>query len=293
MSTKQAKGKGSRKKSSKKKKTPPPPHPPPGKGRQQSHHSESASSPGAGSAFGNIFKSALLGASTSAAAKFSSSLGDANDKSTSGTNPGNFDLFLFASSWSPRFCCDSPKQCTAESMQGIDDLATHGLWPAFLTANEKGRTYPAFCPTQTNYSGKGRAQHEWDKHGTCTSMNPSTYFDEEVRLQESDYLAGVRDLLNENAGESVRVDDLLAEFGGPTRAALMANQKCQLQEITTCWSKKINGQVGEPMDCPSHVLGSSRNSALLNGCRRVALDLSNQCQAISKQLLHSLKSDSD
>jgi hypothetical protein len=27
------------------------------------------------------------------------------------------------------------------------------------------------------------------------------------------------------------------------------------QEITTCWKKLANSFVGEPIDCPSHVLG--------------------------------------
>ncbi len=84
----------------------------------------------------------IMGAATSAAARLTSGLGDPNDKTSSGTAPGQeakvektkeekrrfslcerhicfvgeFDLYLFAMSWAPRFCCDSPKQCKAESM---------------------------------------------------------------------------------------------------------------------------------------------------------------------------------
>ena len=271
-----------------------------------------------------ILSSMVRGFASSAAAKFTSGLGSDNpdDKAQVGsTAPGNFDIYLFAQSWSPRFCCDNAKQCKREGLVGIDDLSPHGIWPAYAGPDKNNRTYPAYCKSVSDKGG--RKEHEWweytvvhcnvkcnitcsnyrSKHGTCTVLTKDDYFKEEDDLGESETISNLRDLLNNYAGDAVDIADIHSEVGGNNLITLMANKHCQLQEITTCWEKLPSGKIGRQLECPSHLLGSNRNSAILNGCRRLALDISStststsdstsashtSCASISKEYLQILK----
>jgi len=178
-------------------------------------------------------------------------------------------------------------------MDGMDDLAVHGLWPAYSTAKASGKTYPQFCAKTHEKLNSGRERHEWQKHGSCTPLKVGDYFDFERVLEENEAISRVRDLLNDSAGESANITDVYDEIGGNKKVAIMTNKFCQLQEITTCWEKLSDGRVGELIECPNHVLGSSRNSAVLQGCRQIALDQSeSKCAFISKELLNAMKFDS-
>lgn len=245
---------------------------------------------------GNLFESMIKGAAATTAAKFTSGLGFSTneDKTPSGTI-GEFDLYLFAQTWAPRFCCTNTDKCKAQDKDGVDDLTVHGLWPAY-DGERNGRTYPAFCDLGKNrkFSTTDKlASHEFLKHGTCTNMSFEAYMDEGVKLEDDDGMASMRDFLNGKAGEIVNVTDIFQEAGGNKRVAIQATPHCQLQELTTCWAKLADGTAGERIDCPPHVLGSGRNSAILNRCTKVSLEASNDdmsCSFISKELLKMMKS---
>ena len=253
----------------------------------------------------DAFLSFVKGAAAGAAAEFTSGLGrDDGDASRHG-EAGRFDAYLLALSWSPRFCCTNLKQCKAERMAGLDDVSTHGLWPAYLRPEPRsGRTYPANCaavaspPPSDGFDAaaaaalRGRAQHEWRKHGTCAKLATALYFAEEARVAASDELGACRECLRDAVADgagAVSVADVLDSLGGPKRAALMADKHCRLGEITTCWAKKADGTVGAQIDCPDHLLGSARNSAVLSGCQRVHLDAAGSCTFITKEMLRALK----
>ncbi|MBW8619455.1 MAG: ribonuclease, partial [Hyphomicrobiales bacterium] len=60
-----------------------------------------------------------------------------------GAEPGQFDFYVLALSWSPAYCANggdkrSPEQCQLGAQKGF---VVHGLWPQY----EKG--YPISCPT--------------------------------------------------------------------------------------------------------------------------------------------------
>jgi ribonuclease I len=249
----------------------------------------------------DIFLKMIKGASTSAAAKFTSELGKGSNKNDSaGGISGDFDLFLFAQSWAPRFCCTNSKQCKNENMNGLDDLSIHGLWPAYSNSRKNGKTFPSFCDSMNNdlkKSLKGRALHEWSKHGVCTSLNVNQYLKEEEKIAEIDNVNNVRDLLNDYTGENIKITDIINELGGEHKVAIMSSKMCQLQEITTCWEKNSDGSAGKQINCPNHVLSSGRNSAIVHhGCTSLYLDTSEsidggqeKCSFISKELLKILK----
>jgi ribonuclease T2 len=102
--------------------------------------------------------------------------------------PGRFDYYAVALSWSPAFCAthDDPNQCASGRQNGF---VLHGLWPQY----EKG--YPQQCSTErlppqvrdkyaALYPSPRMIVHEWQKHGTCSGLNPSAYFELSARLRD-------------------------------------------------------------------------------------------------------------
>lgn len=105
-------------------------------------------------------------------------------RETRGGQPGEFDFYVLALSWSPGFCA------TEEGAEGRDQcrvgaglgFVTHGLWPQF----ERG--YPVACgadrapsrvaldQAQGLYPSEGLARHQWRRHGACSGRSPADYF---------------------------------------------------------------------------------------------------------------------
>lgn len=116
-----------------------------------------------------------------------SALGAAAQGSRPGDVAGRFDYYLLALSWSPSFCANpdvaarEPTQC---SSQRRFSFIVHGLWP------QKERGWPQDCPTRTANVAPAIVQkqldimpspklveHQWDKHGSCSGLEPGAYFD--------------------------------------------------------------------------------------------------------------------
>lgn len=242
----------------------------------------------------DFLRSASVLLASTVATKATSLLGDDRDTSSGGVT-GVFDLYLFAQSWAPRFCCTNLQKCEAESMTGISELSTHGLWPAYNDADKDGRTYPAFCSKSRSTSIPGvphsRADHEWDKHGTCTGLSRASYFQEEDQILTREEMRKGLEITKENSGNSVPIADVATEFGGVDYIAFRSDKFCRLEEITTCWEKLPGGRVGKQIPCPPHVLASARNNSVMeHNCTKVWLDTPNECKFVTKQLLRELKS---
>lgn len=175
------------------------------------------------------------------------------------------------------------------------ELSVHGLWPAYTTPDRNDRTYPAFCnkakSSDADSENSHRMKHEWSKHGTCTRLSKDVYFSEETRAATAPQLVASKRLLEGAAGSAVDRNDLLDAFGGDEMVALMADKKCRLTEITTCWAKGSgsNDAVGRQVACPPHVLGSGRNSAVLNHCARLFIEQTRSCSTITDEMLRMYK----
>ena len=92
---------------------------------------------------------------------------------------------ILALSWSPQYCRTNGRrdaiQCSGQN--GSFGFILHGLWP-----DGPGQNDPAWCaPAETLPPALIRQnlcrmpsvrlqQHEWAKHGTCASKQPSQYF---------------------------------------------------------------------------------------------------------------------
>lgn len=104
-----------------------------------------------------------------------------------GGTPGDFDFYVLALSWSPSFCQSeagqrSRRQCDLEAR---DEFVVHGLWPQF------SRGYPSHCDVGQRFVPRAAlakaadifpderlARYQWDKHGSCSGLAPSQYFDD-------------------------------------------------------------------------------------------------------------------
>jgi ribonuclease T2 len=99
----------------------------------------------------------------------------------------SFDFYVLALSWSPSYCAASGdkadrQQCGPKAKYAF---IVHGLWPQY----EKG--YPENCPTDQPKSlsealarryedltpSGGLIRHEWQKHGTCSGLAQTAYFE--------------------------------------------------------------------------------------------------------------------
>lgn len=114
-----------------------------------------------------------------------------------------YDIYVLSQSWLPHFCCvQKPDSCPAfidkNKAWAGSHLVLHGLWPSKSTGE-----WPTNCPTKfpkltpeklseeisplaTTISPSlkqqpGFAMHEWKAHGTCSGLDPATYFSESLR----------------------------------------------------------------------------------------------------------------
>jgi ribonuclease T2 len=101
--------------------------------------------------------------------------------------PGDFDFYTLAMSWSPSYCATNrdPNQCG----RGLG-FVLHGLWPQ----HERG--YPSECGVQRLpesirqeyapiFASPRLAAHEWRRHGTCSGLDPATYFKLSAQMKDS------------------------------------------------------------------------------------------------------------
>ncbi len=103
------------------------------------------------------------------------------------SEPGQFDFYVLALSWSPSFCEAAGERGTPPQQQCAArpySFVVHGLWPQY----EKG--FPEFCQVPAPRLDRDIVSsmldlmpaprlifREWDKHGTCSGLSPRAYFD--------------------------------------------------------------------------------------------------------------------
>jgi ribonuclease T2 len=101
--------------------------------------------------------------------------------------PGEFDYYVLALSWSPSYCAgeagrNDHQQCAPGRRFAF---VVHGLWPQYA------RGWPEFCRTRENWipqelidgvmdvmPSKRLIIHQWKKHGSCSGLTQSVYFNE-------------------------------------------------------------------------------------------------------------------
>ncbi len=102
--------------------------------------------------------------------------------------PGKFDFYVLALSWSPSYCEASTEQGRQAPREQCGErpysFVVHGLWPQY----ERG--FPEYCQVPAPRLDRNTVSrmldqmpsprlvfHQWDKHGTCTGLSARAYFE--------------------------------------------------------------------------------------------------------------------
>ena len=170
------------------------------------------------------------------------------------SEPGKFDYYVLALSWSPTYCADrgssrNDQQCNPRGRPYA--FVLHGLWPQY----ERG--WPQDCRSSDRgwvpgpvadrmldiMPSKKLIFHEYRKHGTCSGLGVDRYFalarelyekvkipekfldldDDRMTISPGDL---TRDFLAANPG--LRPDMIAVQCGGPGN---------RLREVRICFAK--------------------------------------------------------
>src|SRR5262245_24189267 len=164
--------------------------------------------------------------------------------------PGRFDFYVLALSWSPSFCEAASERGTPPQQQcgaRPHSFVVHGLWPQY----EKG--FPEYCQRDAPFvkdavissmldlmPARALVIHEWKTHGTCSGLGPGAYF-ETVRKARAvvkipqEYL-DVRNLLTVTHGE-VEQAFIKANPGLTGKAMAVTCDTRRLREVRICLGK--------------------------------------------------------
>ncbi|SFK48334.1 ribonuclease T2 family protein [Methylorubrum salsuginis] len=171
-----------------------------------------------------------------------------------GGEPGSFDFYVLALSWSPTYCDgegarrDRDGQCAPGRGLGF---VVHGLWPQYdrgfpsnCSAVERPLTRNAIDAAGEVMPSEGLARHEWRTHGTCSGLDPVAYF---KAVKAARTAVTIPDALNKPDG-TIRAApiDIARQFVAANkglRPDMMAVtcRRGQLQEVRICFSKDLRG----------------------------------------------------
>jgi ribonuclease T2 len=162
--------------------------------------------------------------------------------------PGAFDYYLLALSWSPEHCAtagrNDSEQCGARPFAFI----VHGLWPQY------DRGWPQFCANPANLPdalisrmldimpSRDLIRHEWKRHGTCSGGNPDTYFGTVRKAYNSiripgRYVSLTRDLVTTPA--EIEREFLQANRNIPPDGIVLSCNSRYLREVQICLDRSL------------------------------------------------------
>ena len=173
--------------------------------------------------------------------------------------PGRFDFYVLALSWSPSFCQDTEErgrdggqQCSTARPYSF---VVHGLWPQYERGFPQRCEVPAprlnreLMTSMLDLMPAPRlVYHEWDTHGTCSGLGANGYFDlirkarDTVKIPDT-YFSPEKAL-------SVTPDEVEEAFvkanPGLSRSAIAVTcNSTRLSEVRVCLSKDLKFR-----DCP-------------------------------------------
>jgi ribonuclease T2 len=177
--------------------------------------------------------------------------------------PGDFDFYVLALSWSPSFCEAArernpdripQQQCGPRPFSFV----VHGLWPQ----HERG--FPRACKVPPPRLNRGIVDSmldimpsprlvfdQWDKHGTCSGLKPQGYFDSLRRARELTVIPpqfkDVTTYLTVTPDEVEKA--FVAANPGMSRAAIsvICDQR-RLSEVRICMTKDLRFRDCEEID---------------------------------------------
>jgi ribonuclease T2 len=177
--------------------------------------------------------------------------------------PGKFDYYLLALSWSPSFCEQAAERQSKSSQQQCGErpysFVVHGLWPQY---EKKG--FPEFCQNPAPRLDRNIVSsmldlmpaprlifNEWDKHGVCSGLPPRGYF-ETIRKAR----AGVKippEYLEPKTALNVTPDEVEEAFvkanPGLSRTGIAVTcSSTRLSEVRICMTRELQFRECQDVD---------------------------------------------
>lgn len=172
--------------------------------------------------------------------------------------PGEFDFYVLALSWSPSFCEAGRERARDRgeeprtSMQCGErpySFVVHGLWPQYERGFPRECQVPAprlprtIVNTMLDLMPAPRLVfNQWDRHGTCSGLEPRAYFDLVRKARESVRIPDAyKDLSRYVTVTPAEVADAFVKANPGMDAAAIAVQ-CdhrRLTEVRICVDKEL------------------------------------------------------
>jgi len=176
-----------------------------------------------------------------------------------GERSGAFDYYVLSLSWSPTWCAIEGDARQSPQCEEDFGWVMHGLWPQYH------RGWPSYCPTTERNPSRamtrdmadimgtsGLAWHQWNKHGVCSGLSASDYYD----LSREVFGTVVRPEVFRKLDEAVRLPASVVEDAflqaNPQLDPDMITITCRdgrIQEARICLSKSL-----EPVPCGADVV---------------------------------------
>lgn len=167
------------------------------------------------------------------------------------------DSYLLAMSWQPGFCEHTPRtsgkpECAAMDKGSlvVSNLTLHGLWPNKKACGTsygncdgkpfalKKETVAQIAPWMPNfYFENSFGKYEWNKHGSCQSLDPDAYFTKAIAAVQLVNSSAIGEQILKNIGGSFNADKFFAtlrsQYGeaAASRVMLVCAGQSYLQEI--------------------------------------------------------------
>jgi ribonuclease T2 len=187
-------------------------------------------------------------------------LGSVSAQDTRQNEPGKFDFYVLALSWSPSFCDAAGERAQGQPECGARPYAfvVHGLWPQY----EKG--FPEYCQVPAPRLDRGMVSsmldimpaprlifREWDRHGTCSGLSARGYFDTVRKARAivkipAEYI-DLKTPLTVTPGE-VEQAFVKANPGLSPAAIAVGCDRDRLREVRICMSKELAFRDCEDLD---------------------------------------------
>ena len=171
-----------------------------------------------------------------------------------GGDPGSFDFYVLALSWSPTYCDgeggrrDAEGQCAAGRGLGF---VVHGLWPQYARgfpsncgAFPRALTRDALTIAGEIMPSAGLARHEWSTHGTCSGLDPTAYFKAVKDARQAVTIPDAyRKPISDQTATPLEIGRRFVEANPGLRTDMLA-VSCKrglLEEVRICFSKDLRG----------------------------------------------------
>jgi ribonuclease T2 len=166
--------------------------------------------------------------------------------------PGQFDFYVLALSWSPSFCqatAERGREAREQCGERPYSFVVHGLWPQYERGFPRSCQVPAprlnrnIMASMLDLMPAPRlVYHQWDQHGTCSGLEAQAYFDlvrkarDAVKIPESYEALNAPITVDPNEIEEAFVK---ANPGLSRNAIAVTCDSTRLSEVRICMSKDL------------------------------------------------------